>query len=213
MKIVLRLIILGLITAACGGAAATTTVAEATTTTLGTGQTGDTVAFEDLPAECKRLVGQFLQAIEPVVRDIDFDSATVEELNEMSTQLEEQTSEFETTLNENCPDIGGEDSQDALLDLARSEAPGAVAYLQFIFRMMEGFTGEDGAGVSGDCETDIAAALEVIQGGGTAADLTMAEMSQLSALMGAIGQECSLEKANEFYEREDVQAFLADMSN
>jgi hypothetical protein len=210
MRIVIRLIVLGLITASCAQNTSTTTAAP-TTTAVGSESTGSTVAFEDLPAECRQAVGEFLQAIEPVVRDIDFDSATLEELDEMGTQLEQQTAEFETTLDENCPDIGLQDSQEALVDFARSEAPGTVAYLQFIVRMM----GEpaEGEGVSGDCDTDIAAALAFINRGGTISDLTFAESNQLSALIGAISQECSLEKANEFFERADVQTFMGGASD
>jgi hypothetical protein len=149
--------------------------------------------------------------MEPVVRDIDFDTATFAELNEMSGQLDERTAEFEATLERDCPNVGGEGAQQALLDLARSEAPGTVAYLEFTFAMLAQAGGE-GSPVSGDCDTDIAAVEAIVDGGGTVADLTMAEVNRLTSLMTAIGRECPLEKATEFFERAEIEAFMADLN-
>jgi hypothetical protein len=109
-----------------------------------------------------------------------------------------------------CPDPLGSDDEaiSAVIALAEQEAPGTVGYLEWLAAFATGF-GEGGE-VSGDCETDISALQEVIEQGGTMSDLTMTQVVEVGSLVASISTSCSPERAEEFFAREDVSAFLEE---
>ena len=223
------LIALILLLAACGGTAATTTseaVAEATTTAAPTTAeatattegdstteetTNETVDLADMPQECIDAFVGFLQAIEPVVADFDFESASLDDMEAMGTELETvseaQTAEMESL---NCPDVAGsdEDSFAAMIEIAEREAPGTVPYFRWIESFSDSLGGGGGTTGSGDCETDIAALEGVIAEKETMGDLTMGELTEVGALMTAITTECSATRVEEFFAQPEVAAFL-----
>ncbi len=214
----LLIVLLLVLAAACGGAADSTTSeapADTTTTTATVeeggedGGTDNTVSIADMPQECIDAFVEFLQAIEPIVEDFDFDNASMDEFEAMGTELEAagatQTAEMESL---NCPDASGTDEEAfaAMIDIAEREAPGAVPY----FRWIEDFAGSVGGGVSssGDCETDIGALEAVIADNETMGDLTMTEVAEVGTLMTAITTECSAERVEEFFAQPEVETFL-----
>ena len=88
-----------LLVAACGGTAArllprsggaTTTATTTTTATAEEGRdtTNETVDLADMPQECIDAFVEFLQAIEPVVADFDFENATLDDMEAIGTELE-----------------------------------------------------------------------------------------------------------------------------
>jgi hypothetical protein len=227
------LIVLVVLLAACGGAAEspTTEAPDATTTTeepeetttttsaseeegeeeAGEEGTNNTVDLADMPQECIDAFVGFLQAIEPVVTDFDFDSASLDDLEAMGTELEAvgeaQAAEMESL---NCPDASGTDEEAfaQMIEIAEREAPGTVPY----FRWIESFAGSLGEGgtSSGDCETDIEALEALISENESMGDLTMAEGTQFGVLAAAIGAECSPERTQEFFSQPEVAAFMGE---
>jgi hypothetical protein len=216
------LILLIVLVTACGGTAATTTASETddTTTTApveeegGEEGTGETVDFADMPQECIDAFVVFLQAIEPVVEGFDFENATLEDMETIGTELEAAT-EGPTAEMENldCPDPSGTDEEAfaAMIEIAENEAPGTVAYFEWI----ESFAGsfEEGEGIiggsSGDCETDIEMMGAIIAENDSMGDMTLAEVTEFGSLMTAITTECSTDRAQEFLSQPEVQEFLA----
>ena len=211
-----------LVLAACGGAAtdgSTAVPADGTTTggadvtsppdqiTVPPDDPGTVDDISDMPAECIDAFSAFLQEIEPIVQDIDFENSTMADLEEMGTALQPATEAFEAET-VNCPDLdlSNEEGIALMREIAERDAPGTLAYFiwleEFLAEMESG-----GAAVSGDCETDIAALQAIIDQGGTMADLTMGEMSAVTSLMTALTTECSPERFQEFFEQPDVAAW------
>lgn len=185
--------------------AADTTQAETTNAPADAGSVG---SVDDMPAECIDALREYLQAIEPVVEGIDFQSLTQNDFEAVSEDLEAATEGFEERT-ESCPDldVSTAESFSIIREFAEEEAPGTVAYFTFI----EDFVGalESGGNASGDCETDIAAFQEFVDRGGSMADLTAAEVAEASTLMSSIGANCSDERFQEWSQDEDIQTWIS----
>jgi hypothetical protein len=213
---------------ACGSAGGTSTSAlETATTTPGatsttaptttiaaTGSTaadGSTVGFEDIPQECLDALVTFLQAIEPVVEDFDLQQATMDDIDAFGREIEDETEEYEQAIDElDCPDIDPTDREgtfEAMVDLAEREAPGTVAYVEWIRTFSESFG--DGE-ASGDCETDIAALEAIIAENAEMSDLQPGQIAQATALVTSVGTNCPPERAEEFFSRDDVEEFMGE---
>ena len=201
------LIALMVLLAACGGTAATTTTGATATEAT----TNDTVDLAEMPQECIDAFVGFLRAIEPVVADFDFESASLNEIDAMGTELEAvgeaQTAEMETS---NCPDVAAWDEATfaAMIDVAEREAPATIPYVRWIEGLSESLGGEGGTVSSGDCETDIEALEGLMAEKETIGDMTMSEAAEIAALMTAIGTACSEDRRNEFLAQPEVAAFL-----
>jgi hypothetical protein len=161
-----------------------------------------------MPAECVDALREYLQAIEPVVEGIDFQSLTQTDFEAVSEDLATATEGFEERT-ESCPDldVSTTESFSIIREFAEEEAPGTVAYFAFL----EDFVGalESGGNASGDCETDIAAFQEFVDRGGSMADLTAAEVAEASTLMSSIGANCSDERFLEWSQDEDIQTWIS----
>jgi hypothetical protein len=168
-------------------------------------------ALADMPDECIEALVGYLQAIEPAVEGVDFENLSVEELDAVSADVEDLSGEMTAEMEDlDCPDPLGSDDEaiSAVIDLAEQEAPGAVGYLEWLAAFAAGF-GEE-RGVSGDCETDIAALEGIIAETGAMSDLTMTQVVEVGSLVASISTACSPEQAEEFFGREDVAAFLEE---
>lgn len=165
-------------------------------------------SVDDMPAECVDALREYLQAIEPVVEGVDFQSLTQSDFEALSEDLATATEGFEERT-ESCPDldVSTTESFSIIREFAEEEAPGTVAYFTFI----EDFVGalESGGNASGDCETDIAAFQEFVDRGGSMADLTAAEVAEASTLMSSISANCSDERFLEWSQDEDIQTWIS----
>ena len=192
-------------TTATTAPAADTTQAETTNAPADAGSVG---SVDDMPAECIDALREYLQAIEPVVEGIDFQSLTQNDFEAVSEDLEAATEGFEERT-ESCPDldVSTAESFSIIREFAEEEAPGTVAYFTFI----EDFVGalESGGNASGDCETDIAAFQEFVDRGGSMADLTAAEVAEASTLISSIGANCSDARFQEWSQDEDIQTWIS----
>jgi len=214
-----------LLIGACGGGSgeegATTTGGEDTPTTIGGAGTteipnttsdgeGRPIGLEDIPQVCIDAFVEYLQALEPIVADIDWSTASMTDLEEVGNATEEATNNFETaTESAQCADMNiqatDEETFEYILDLARDTAPGTVGY----FEMLRDFVGNSDAEVSGDCETDIAALMAIIDQGGTMKDLPMADLTMVGNLTTSITTNCSQDRAAEFLSESDVLAWMS----
>jgi len=187
----------------------TTTSADTTTTTTADEDDGGTASFDDMPAECVEALVGYLRAIEPVVENADFESATAADLEALGTDIEAVSEEFSTQIEElDCPDLEEADDEQALaavIALAEREAPGTVGYLEWIqsfASVAESFE------ASGDCETDIAALQGIIDENPSMADLPMGQVVEVGGLVASISTVCSPERAEEFLSQPAVTNFL-----
>ena len=210
-----RLLLLGLVVLAAvacqSGTAETSTPPNDNTevvTTEAPADPGSVGSVDDMPAECVDALREYLQAIEPVVEGIDFQSLTQTDFEALSEELATATEGFEERT-ESCPDldVSATESFSIIREFAEEEAPGTVAYFTFI----EDFVGalESGGNASGDCETDIAAFQAFVDRGGSMADLTAAEVAEASTLMSSIGANCSDERFLEWSQDEEIQAWIS----
>jgi hypothetical protein len=164
-----------------------------------------------MPEACIDALIGYLQAIEPAVDGVDFENLSVEELDAVSADVEDLSGEMTAEMEDlDCPDPLGSDDEaiSAVIDLAEQEAPGAVGYLEWLAAFAAGF-GEE-SGVSGDCETDITALEGIFAETGAMSDLTMTQVVEVGSLVASISTACSPERAEEFFGREDVAAFLEE---
>jgi len=216
-------LVLALAAAACAGgdttdttigAEPTTTVGETTTTapeitTTTSEDDGGTVSFDDMPAECVDALVGFLQAIEPALEGVDFATLTIADMETLGTEMETLGEEYGENLDDlDCPDPEGSDEEAfaAMIEIAERDAPGTVAYLEWI----QGFANAaDSIGeTSGDCETDIAAFETFIDEHESMSDLTMEEIGEVGGLVTSISTVCSAERAQEFLSQDSVTDFL-----
>ena len=201
------ILILTVALVACGGDGGTdTTLAE--TTTSAVEDSAGTVDFADMPEECIDALVGYLQAIEPAVEDVDFETTTGEDLEAMGTELEGLSEEYTTAIEDlDCPDPSGSDEEAfaAIIELAEQEAPGTVGYLEWVQGLAAGF---GDAEVSGDCETDISALRAIIEESSSMSDLTMTEVVQVGSLVASVSTACTPDRAEEFFAEPDVAAFL-----
>jgi hypothetical protein len=209
--------------AACGGGDTTDTTitAEATTTTEGgitttgaeatttSGDDAGTVSFDDMPAECVDALVGFLRAIEPALVGVDFATLTASDMEALGTEMETLGEEYGETLEDlDCPDPEGSDEEAfaAMIEIAEREAPGTVAYLEWIQSFADA---ADSMGeTSGDCETDIGAFEAIIDENESMSTLTMEEIVEVGGLVTSISSVCSPERAQEFLSQDEVTDFL-----
>lgn len=225
MRVIRVVVLAALVLAACGQTGrdatttgATTTEARDVTTTseeATPSEDGQTIGVDEIPQECIDVFAAYLRALEPVIEGVDFNQATQAEFEAISVELEGPTDEF-TAASEaaGCDelnlDVSDEEAFQLMIDLAEREAPGTVAYFEWIrdfsASMEEGGTGSL---ATGDCETDIETMQAIVDDGGTINDLTLQEMGNVGGLVASISTNCSGERSSEFFSKEDVAAYLA----
>ena len=180
----------------------------------------DTVTIteiDDIPAECRQIMGDFLREIEPMVDDIDWDTATVAGLQEFEESFDEPSVRLEQALASSGGDVYdfGPDEENGLefsLTLAREEAPGVVGYLEFIRDLFEGFDPDiqDGdPGLPTDCDGAIAFVSDVVERTDNLSDLPVSEYVNVTAVLNTIQFNCPPEQAAQFYEGPAFAAWVA----
>ena len=220
-RIVVVLLMLMVVAACGGGASGGSTTVPADTTTGGADVTtppesttvpeeenpGTITDMSDMPSECVDAFRAFLQELEPIVADIDFENATMADLEDFGTEIEPIASQFEDET-ATCPelDLSTEDSIAFMREIAEQDAPGTVAYFEWLEEFVASMEG-GGTTASGDCETDIAALQEYVDQGGAMSDLTMGEVAAVTSLMTAVSTECPPERFQEWISQEDVAAW------
>ena len=150
-------------------------------------------------------------ATHQAVEGVDFENIGEDELASVMAELEAASGETTAEIDGlQCPSPEGSDDEAlaAVIALAEREAPGTVGYLEWIAAFAAGFP--DLGEASGDCEADMAALQSVVDDGRTMSDLTMAQVVEVAGLAASVSTNCNPERAEEFFARKDVAAFLEE---
>lgn len=197
-------------------AAATTAADDDVATTAAAEETGDdsdaiiVESFDDMPQECRDLLGDFLRTIEPAVQGVDWQSATLGDFQKISEDLAVEFESMDQRVTETgCDAYDFADDADSIapmIALAEDEAPGTVAWLEFLATLDdEPIVNAD---LPKDCEGAIAYFDEVVAGGGTMNDIPFSDMTDVSQILNVIATECDPAVVSEFYARPEITEFL-----
>jgi hypothetical protein len=183
--------------------APTTTIAAAASTT-----TGAATGFGDIPEECQELIREVLLLLEPAASEIDWSNATIEQHIMLMNAL--AGASIESTAGcEEVPDITAEEGAAQVLEFARAEAPGTVAYLEHVISIPPL---EEEIEVTGECQADLATLEKIIADGVPMVELPLNKAMVALDLIGTINF-CPLQVAGEFTFREETQAFIAGLEH
>ncbi len=83
-----------------------------------------------LPPACEAEIGEFLVAIEPIVSNVDFETASEEEISSLGGTMEAAGGTFDPDV---CPDLDVEESRLAWLAIAEERAPGTRGYIEYTY--------------------------------------------------------------------------------
>jgi hypothetical protein len=196
-----------------GAASSSPSNSEATDDTTGSDDTISVENLGDVPPECLALLTDFLKTIEPVVQDVDWKTATLADMTALGEQFQAESDSFDSqSAAAGCDkyDITGSDDKtfQQMITLAQEVAPGTADFLNFIYEMGQ-TTGNTTPAATGTCAESIAAIEPYLASGKTMQELTLEELTTVGTLMTAVSTQCTAEEAAAFYERADLQAFLA----
>jgi hypothetical protein len=162
-------------------------------------------SLDDVPAECRELMATFLRAVEPLVSGIDWQTATIEDLQAIEADLAPTTEEMDQAMaNSDCDkyEFGGDtaDSFDLAIELAQSEAPGTVGWLEFFRSFADAFdpTADGSAGntdLPQDCDGLVAYLRNLMTQTDSVMELPAAELANVSSIAMSMSSECQAEFA------------------
>lgn len=87
-------------------------------------------AVPALPPACERSIAEFLVAIEPIVRTVDFETATEEQITSLGSAMAPAGERFDPDL---CPDLDTDEARVAWLAIAEQHAPGTIGYVEYTY--------------------------------------------------------------------------------
>jgi len=120
---------------------------------------GSIRSINDIPEVCRQEIVRFMREIEPIVSSIDWQTATLADFEDIATDFEAKSEEFDTaTLSAGCDDLdfAGDGEFDLLIEFATDEAPGVVGFFEFLAPLRTSTGDATGGGegsASGDIET------------------------------------------------------------
>ena len=83
-----------------------------------------------VPAACETAIAAFLTDIEPIVRNVDFETATAEQISSLGAAMEPATRGFDP---DGCPDLDVDDARAVWVAIAEQHAPGARGYVEYTY--------------------------------------------------------------------------------
>ena len=185
--------------------------------------------FGDIPGECIDLLGDFLREIEPDVGAVDWQTATLADLEPLDELIAEPSDEFDRAATElGCDEfdfgIDDEQSLDFVIRVAQQEAPGTVSWLQFIADLSafadditDDPTDPDAepsappsadADLPTDCEGTKQYLLSAAEQYGSIDAIPVAEAMTLTTAITNVTTLCGFDDAIAFLEDPTIQAFL-----
>jgi hypothetical protein len=223
---------LGLVLTACGGddddaaPAATDGGGNADDNNGGDNADDNNGGGGDISQECKDLLGDYLEKLEPFVKDIDWESASLDQMSQIQDQMGNEFSSLDSEISDQCDDYDfttNEDQMQEAIDIAHDRAPGTVAWLEFIQRLSTTVSsisvpdvtgGDDGGGgaagdVPKDCDGAIAYVEDLMNQYDTMMDMNISELTNFGAVSTVITTDCSLQQVQDFYDRQDVKDWMA----
>lgn len=197
--------------------AAATTVAGDTATTDPASDTATTEpetilveSFDDMPQECRDLLADFLRTIEPSVSAIDWETASIGDFQTTSDDLADEFQAMDDRSAETGCDAydlaDGVDEIQPMIDLAEAEAPGTVAWLEFLATLDdEPVVNPD---LPQDCDGAIAYMDELLAASGSVNEVPFSDMDDISQVLNVISTDCDTATMNEFFARPEITEFL-----
>lgn len=177
--------------------------------------------LSDMPSECIDLFRDFLREIEPIVSPIDWQQATLDQFGTLGQEFETISEDFDTEserLGCNRFDLASDDAAfEEMVEFARSEAPGTVGFFEFIEQLQAAIPddptggGDDGAapdGAAETCDEAFAVIEDLADEYGQLTQVPASEFLEVSQLLTGITNLCTPTELNEFFQREDIAAFL-----
>jgi hypothetical protein len=205
--------------AACGGDDDDDAADEAslTTTEQTAEQSATNGAADTITEACADLMGQYLEQLEPLVKDIDWESADAGQLDQLQSQMGTDFDSLDDEITSKCADYiftTSESNLQQAIEIAKERAPGTVAWLTFVekvTRTPSSATTSDGTdAAASDLPTDCAGAQAYIENQmaehATIMELPGSELTALSQVISVASQQCP--PADTFFSRDDVTKFL-----
>jgi hypothetical protein len=91
---------------------------------------GPVIGAADLPPECVDSIKAYLVAVEPIVKDVQWNT-----MIDTPPEIEDQLAEVAATVDpEVCPDLSAAEAHDAWIAIAFDAAPGTLDYIDFVYR-------------------------------------------------------------------------------
>jgi hypothetical protein len=194
--------------------------------------------LSDLPDECVDALGDMLERLEPIVEDVDWENASLEELASIGEDIDAEAFDIgDEELEERCSQFAFADDadMDAIKELAEDRAPGVLGYLTFIENMQEEFADMTVPDISmpdvsmpdvsmpdvsmpelslpadapQTCEEAIAYIEELMEQSESMMDLTMNDLTAFSTASSVVSTECSVDQMSEFFARPDVTEWMS----
>jgi hypothetical protein len=177
-------------------------------------------SLDAIPTECRQLMGDFLEEIEPVVSAVDWQSATLADMEELSVSINESSARLdEEMVGAGCDqyEFGANDDQgfEFAIDIAKEMAPGTLGWLEFVRSLSTDFattpdgTSTEASGVPTDCDGAIAYIADIVDATDTMNDIQVAELMNITTAMTTIQTECPIEQSTAFFEDPAVVAFFS----
>ena len=197
-RAVIALASIGLLAACAGGAS--TDDAQSAPDDLGS-----------ISSDCRDPLAVFLQDIEPSVERIDWDTATLADVDDLSPVIDQMTLKFQTSMEAaGCDDsaFGADADQqfEFTVAVARQEAPGSERWLQFARDMAAGLdTTADGLAVDpsalpADCDEATAAVTDLISDGKNLNEIPVVDLIEITNDIAAVEVVCTPEQAAAFFD-------------
>ena len=201
--------------AACGGDDDDDAAGEVSVAT--TEQTATADAADAITETCADLMGRYLEQLEPLVKDIDWESADVGQLDQVQSQMGTDFDSLDDEITSNCADYIFTTSDSNLqqtIEIAKDRAPGTVAWLTFVEKVTRApssaTTPDDTDAAARDLPTDCAGAQAYIENlmaeHATITEVPSSQLSALSQVISVASQQCP--PAEKFFSRDDVTKFL-----
>lgn len=169
-------------------------------------------SVDELPQPCIDVLRESLEAVDPVVKDIDWETATVAQLEAISEDIAAATealdADVDTTECERYT-LGEDDTGFGItIALAQRDVPGTVGWLMFLREINTPLSESALADLPTDCDGAIAYMDSVVEEGVTMREMQISDVTEIGQVLTTISTVCSPEQNAEFFARPDIAAFL-----
>ena len=173
----------------------------------------------DIQPECRDLLAGFLKDIEPAVERVDWDTATLADIQDLSPVIDQMTLRFETAMEATgCDDFafGADDDRqfEVAVEDARQEAPASERWLRFSRDISTGLNttadGEtvDPSALPATCDEATAAVTDLIGDADTVIEILVTDLVEITKGIAAVEVVCTSEQAAAFLDDPGLQEFF-----
>jgi hypothetical protein len=176
--------------------------------------------LDDIPLDCREVLAGFLKDIEPTVERVDWDTATLADMQDITPVIDQMTIKFETGMEAvGCDDLafGADDEQqfEIAVEIARKEAPGSERWLRFSRDMSTGLDSaaatvtDDPSALPADCDEAKAAVTELIGDADSVNEILVVDLVRITNAIATIETICTSSEAAAYFDDPDLQAFFS----